>query len=441
MSSDHVNKDTGDSSSVIIAAVVSTLVGTVILTMCYVLNVPSWLLVLGIIAFIAVVIASIVWALKRDKRKNYARSGKLARLLAKAIKQKTGEKPIDKLERDIIKACEGDPEAWKGFKMLGELYLARESRNRAKDYFLKAESAFTGETPLEEKTSVWNDIGGIALLNSTFEEAVNYFRKASASDNYKRGLGIMYAFGWGVKADLKVAEELFCAAARAWDTNAVQNLYEVRWRMTVSTSDETVQGYLDYMRNCYCGRGYRQGVYALKESARKGYAPAQYELGTLYQNMQYGEDRPGERKKEAFRYLRMGAEQGYLPAIHNLGILIQQDIVDPVKGDIYAPKVPGSALYDTEVVKFCSEEGHKLIIRAAEAGYAPSQHSIAIRYLFGSRDALGIQEYNLVPKDEQIGMEWLKKAIRQGYKPALDTYGGINYLAGITTESSRTDSY
>ena len=385
---------------------------------------PIWAIT---VATIAIITVFAVLGESLAKKSSLANDPGLARLIAKSIRLRTTKDDTSDLEKKIAGACAGNPEAWKGYKALGELFLARENRSMAKEYFMKADGEMTVNDRSQDRCLIWNTIGGIAMAQGRNEEALEYFMKAASVDSsFYRGPGLMYEFGWGVGLDLLKAEQLMTYSVVAGNSFAIPNLYEIKWRRDRNDSRDKWQGYADYMYGCHCGRTPVSGASSLRESARNGYAPAQFELGVMYQSGQYGEDMPTKRR-EAFKWLKASADQGFLPGVHNLGLLVQQGIFDPEKGDIYTPSVKGTMLYDKEIIRHCAVEGHKLLLSAAQAGYAPSQHSVGMRYILGSDDATGTQDYKLFEKDSDKALVWLRRAADQGFKAAkedLDKYFG-----------------
>lgn len=334
---------------------------------------PIWLTILAtlVLAFATAQLSQTI-----GKRLSFASDKSLSRLLFQADKLKNSNAETDKVERAIVAKCQNHPEAWKGYKMLGELFIVRGNRNRAWDYFLRADKEFPESVSDSERAAVWNEIGGVAMASGRKEDAEAFFQKASEVDpSYYRGLGILYSLGWSEGKDADKALACFAKAISGGCDAAVANLYELRWRVSNDVDKYALDRFLDYLMCCHGGRGYRAGVHALKESAARGYVPAQFELGTLYQHAQYGDDTP-TRRKEAFRWLKSAADQGYLPAIHNFGFLVQQCVIDPVKGDIFRPAIKGTILYRRKDIDYCAAQGAKLIRRAAEAGYEPSRRCL-----------------------------------------------------------------
>lgn len=381
------------------------------------LHIPIWITV---IAPVIVITALTILAENLKKKSAFADDSRLSSLIYEAILLKTKKGDTEEIEKKLSAACEGHPEAWKGYRVLGELFLVRENRSKAKGYFQKAEKSFPAKGPSSDRCGIWNNIGAIALEAGRGDEALAYYLKAAEAEPfYFRGPGLMYEFGWGVPEDPVGAEWMFLKAVKSGNGEAIANLYELLWRNEKDIPRNLWQGYSDYMRNCHCGRTPVVGAASLRNSAQMGYAPAQFELGTLFQNGVLGEDVP-KRRREAFKWLRASADQGFLPALHNLGFLVQQCIFHPEKGDIYQPRVKGSLLYDKETVKYCAQEGHKLILRAAEGGFPPAQHSIGLRYILGGQALTGEEYRDVFEKDDAKARQWLEKAARQGFKPARD---------------------
>lgn len=354
---------------------VGVLVGVAVCTVCFFMDVPFWP---NVILTSAIVIVTVIVAVRMEKKHSYAKDGSLSALLDKAERLKTSTEPTDEVEQAVRARCEGHPEAWKGYRKLGELFILRGSRNKALECFLKAEQLFPEGASPEDRAAIWNEIGGAALASGKGAVAAEYFRKASeVNPTYLRGLGLMYAFGWEVETDTSKATVLFDRAVREGCETALSNLYELRWRLNNGVEKNTLERYSEYMMCCHCGRGYKAGMTALKDAASAGYAPAQFELGTLYQNHQYGDDIQTQRR-EAFRWLKAGADQGFLPALHNLGFLAMQQVVDPVKGTVYEPKIKGTLFYNQADIDHCTEEGRAILMKAARAGYGPSKKFLGL---------------------------------------------------------------
>lgn len=237
---------------------------------------------------------------------------------------------------------------------------------------------------------------GLMRLGSYQAALKDYEYVAQNNPFYSREYAMIYEFGWGVERDLEKSCQLYEQAARHGNDLAVVNLYENRWRMAhpVPSAD----GYAEYMKKCFSQEGYMAGVPELTASAEAGYAPSQYELGTLFKEGLLG----ANKRAEAFTWLKRGADQHYLPAMHNLGFLEDYNV------------------------------GMAIILEAAEQGYAPSQHSIGCSYWQrlnrddatkavdeDSRRSLSQEERDKLTEESKL---WLKRAIDQGYKNAVNSY-------------------
>ena len=110
----------------------------------------------------------------------------------------------------------------------------------------------------------------------------------------------------------------------------------------------------------------------LLQSARQGYAPAQYQLATRYRNRKGKQD-----LVEAFKLMSEAAEQGYLPAQVVLGNMY--DSGEGVEKD-------GGKAFD-------------LWLEAAEQGHASAQYNLAFKY----------PKEEGVDQDEEKAIEWKLK--------------------------------
>ena len=381
------------------------------------MELPVWI---AVAAPVVIITVFTVLGEKLDKKESFSEDRRLSRLIHEAVRLKTSTEDTEGIEKSIVAACDGHPEAWKGYRVLGELFLMRGNRSKARDYFLKADNALPANDKSPERCAIWNNLGAIALMMGRGDEAIQYYLKSAAVvPSFFRGPALMNEFGWAIPQDVIAAEWMYRKAVEAGNSEAIANLYELLWRESKGLQRDLWQGYADYMYGCHCGRTPVSGASSLIGSARKGFAPAQFELGTLYMNGLYGEDVP-TRRREAFKWLRASADQGFLPALHNLGFMAQQAIIDPEKGDIFEPSIKGSLFYDKDIVRHCALEGHKLILTAAEEGFAPSQHSIGMRYILGGQNLADGEYRGLFEKNPTKAKSWLEKAAAQGFAPARE---------------------
>ena len=179
---------------------------------------------------------------------------------------------------------------------------------------------------------------------------------------------------------------------------------------------------------------YRQGNYAtaLQEFlplAEQGYAPAQTNLGVMYQNGRG----VSQDYRQAVEWYRKAAEQGYAQAQTNLGFMYEKGR-GVAQGDRQALEwyrkaaEQGYARAQTNL-GFMYENGRRVAQddrqavewyrKAAEQGYARAQTDLGVMY----RDGRGVSQ------DDRQAVEWYRKAAEQGYAIAQNNLGFM-YRAG-----------
>lgn len=371
-------------------------------------NFSSGLLVFLSILSIVILVIVVFWDTKRQTRRKLHENDQLSQLIYR-VKRIEGGKSVGleqmvELKQQLLAFAEANPKLeGEAYRYLGDLAFAMMETENSLKYYAKALDKL--ERDSDDYLYVFNRYAAGMLRVRYYAEAFREFESlANTKPFYSIGLAAMYEFGWGIEPDLEEASRLYKQAMLEGNDLAVMNYYEVQWRMSNPVPDPYKDGYAEYMLKCNDLEGYKAGVPALMESAKAGYAPAQFELGTLFMQRNLGRN----KRAEAFHWLRLGANQNYLPALHNLGFLVQIGCMDPIKGDINKPKIPGTLLYDDKVRFSSYESGMALIQQAADAGYPPSQHSIGATFLrAGNHDSAKV---------------WLKRAANQGYKQAKEDY-------------------
>lgn len=124
----------------------------------------------------------------------------------------------------------------------------------------------------------------------------------------------------------------------------------------------------------------------IERQAHRGDREAQFKLGMAYQ---LGGDDVKAEESKAMLWLSRSAEQGYNPAIAAYGIAL------------YKAGQRSQSMYWIKV--------------AATNGDARSQYLLGVEYWTG----------DVVKKDDQAALYFLKKAGEQGLKPAQDSYNDI----------------
>ena len=167
------------------------------------------------------------------------------------------------------------------------------------------------------------------------------------------------------------------------------------------------------------GRGvpknYKQAIYWLQKAAKQGNDLAQYALGRMYQ---LGQGVP-QNDKQAFEWYQKAAKQGYAPAQYILGAMYElgQGVPKNDKQAIYwlqkAAK-QGDALAQSDLgamyqlgqgVPQNDKQAFEWYQKAAKQGYAPAQYLLGMIYELGQG----------VPKNDKQAIYWLQKAAKQGY--------------------------
>ncbi len=135
-------------------------------------------------------------------------------------------------------------------------------------------------------------------------------------------------------------------------------------------------------------RNYAEAVKWFRKAADHGYAPAQSNLGAMYE---HGLGGLLKDSSEAMNWYRKAADQENAKAQYNLGRMYQRE------------KVPAEAL--------------KWYLKAADQGYAEAQHNLGVMYGTGEG----------VEKSDVEGVKWYRKAAEQGYAPAQSNLGTSYY--------------
>ena len=381
----------------------------VVLSLCLLVwNISGTGLVLVLLLLIVVLVLLIVWVTVKQQRRQLHGNDQLSRLVHSVKRMEAGkvfsEAKVNRIRETLLTLAKGNPDLQgDAYRYLGDLEFSLKNTEDSMKHYVKALDYLKQGS--EDYYYVFNRYAAGLLRVGAYVEAYREFEYvANINPYYSVGLAAMTEFGWGMDPDLNEASRLYKPAMLAGNEQAVMNLYEVQWRMTHPVAIFGKDGYAEYMLKCNSQEGYQAGVPSLTESAEEGYAPSQFELGTLCMQGSLG----ANKHAEAFRWLRLSADQNYLPALHNLGFLIQRRCMDPVEGDINKPKIPGTLFYDDKVRWSSYQSGMALLKKAAEAGYPPSQHSIGATYL---REG-----------DRASAKIWLKRAADQGYKKAQDDY-------------------
>lgn len=243
-----------------------------------------------------------------------------------------------------------------------------------------------------------------------FGKALAYFAEAAEyNPSANSQVGEIYEFGVGCDIDPDMAMEAYTEAIingsdyyakyysteyfvnqisnDALDTIAFNNFKEgiLQHSMGMERLD------YDKMKEC------------LTVAAERGYAPAQFELGTRYKKGDFPEISPSDNIKLAEEWLKKAADAGYVPAMHNLA-------------NLYEVGVKGVATSEGRIKALPYYE------RAAMEGFPPSQCALAVYYYMG---------FGEKAKNYDAAEFWLEKSADKGYKLAKQ------YLDNLRSEKER----
>ncbi|MDB6166795.1 MAG: hcpC [Lacunisphaera sp.] len=160
-----------------------------------------------------------------------------------------------------------------------------------------------------------------------------------------------------------------------------------------------------------------------KQAADKGYAPAQFNLGLVYE---LGRGLPAD-ERQAFKYYLMSAEQGFAAAQFNVGNMysagrgIGQDLFEAnlwykqaaEKGILEAQFNLGLAYEAGRGVKKDEVQATRWYKQAADRGFARAQYNLGLLL----EDGRGVR------KDETMAATLYRAAAEQGFAPAQNNYG------------------
>ena len=165
-------------------------------------------------------------------------------------------------------------------------------------------------------------------------------------------------------------------------------------------------------------------------AAEQNYAPAQYRLGTLYADGDYGIEKD---PTIAVQWFRLAAAQNNSDAQHQLayclatGEGVEQNQEEAAKlwqelaleGDAAAQYSLGSLLSDNNYAGYKPEEGMELLRKSAEQNYVSAQRTLGTLYYYGHYHG----REDIIKQDWQKARIWLHKAAEQGDYVAQYTLG------------------
>ena len=217
-----------------------------------------------------------------------------------------------------------------------------------------------------------------------YAEAVRWTRKAAEQGlaDAQYNLGVAYFNGNGVPKDESEALKWHSKSAEQGNAKAQAALEELKTAQPAPPPQQTPDELFNLGCQCVEKKDYTNAVKYYQQSADKGHAGAQNNLGNCYY---YGQGVSLDYTK-AVEWYRKAAEQGDADAQYWLG-------------DCYE-KGRGIAKYP--------EEAAKWYLKAAEQGNAEAQYNLGGCYYNGAG----------VPQDMIKAVEWLGKAAQKGHVKA-----------------------
>ena len=218
---------------------------------------------------------------------------------------------------------------------------------------------------------------------------LGYFWEAKYAES-QFNLGMMYEKGRGVPQNNVRAYVWYYFAAENGVEKAIKNRDIVAGRISPSQMTEAQYN---------LGLGYKSGTGVegddakamkwLRRAAEADFAPAQYHLGGMYEELGFGlpDEEALRNVREAVRLVRLAAEAGYADAQYELGKMYNEG--------------------GRGVPRYCVEAA-KWFILAAEQGYIHAQNTLAKMY----------DEGGCVREDWYLAYMWYDIVANQEHEPA-----------------------
>ena len=305
---------------------------------------------------------------------------------------------------------EGDPTAEYLYgRMLEQGAGVPRDLDQAVAHYRRAAAA--GNLQARQRLEVLSIREGDAAMAEGDSVAVDWFREAAESGdpnaqfNYAHALEI----GWGTRRDEAEARRWFLRAAEA-DHDGAQ--LRLGLMMAVGAGGPRAEA---------------EGVRWIRRAARNGNPLAE----ALVQDLLDGEGPVDDRLAELLARLRPVVWEGEEAALERLEMLLlaregagntppagieerpSTETAVAGGGTAPAPAAPSVTLPDTVFRLVVSDPGHLRDViaayrRAAQAGVMEAQFALAVLHLQGRG----------VPRDQERGLEWMRRAAEQGYFPA-----------------------
>jgi TPR repeat protein len=305
---------------------------------------------------------------------------------AKEILESLGKKELKKLTRSE------DKKALKGLERLRDYYIGVAFLGKYKLEVDKNVSASAGAAAIAPSRTTRRrkgDIKDVAVaLTATTSDATFDSLDEKIKEEALYGY---FMFSSNEKVAAKIAQH---SVFKELSYRLSKHLHEQREKVEEARREQEKDAMFNYAGELLFGGGDKAlGRAVLTDLAKKGYAPAQNNLGNCYER---GDGVPKDQERAVDLY-RLAADKGLPQAQFNLGNCYKNGIGISVDG----------------------KEAARWYKLAADQGSAPAQNNLGNCY----DDGIG------VAKDEVEAVRWYRLAADQGHAPAQNNLG-VNYTNG-----------
>lgn len=348
---------------------------------------------------------------------------KLVKAAVKALKEKSGAKELQAVEKEVQNVIAKHPEeTGKAHSYLAEVYAytkSAEIKDDAKAYKLYRQSM--EELPEGDKQLgfVYQNIGiyfqtGKEVAQN-FDSAYVYYEKAQEIDKSNiGGYAQLIQTGLGTNQDPVYALTCYMdgiAAGIDCYANATNLCYVFEQELNGTLDTQAKELYDMYFTKKLEGDNTAAMKY-LKDAAARKYLPAMYDLGTSLYKGDMGE----QDKAAGLDLLKQAADAGYLTASHNYGSFSYEYKNNDGKGH----SIDESMQFYRESMPYYE--------KPAAAGFAISQMALANMYFIG----LGVN------KDMDKAYIYAKAASDQGDKRDQDQWNMWGFNPILIHASAKT---
>lgn len=270
-----------------------------------------------------------------------------------------------------------------------------------------------------------------------YERAIKYYDKQDyvrAAEYFKKlaDEGNAEAMAWlGLCIDRDAAH---VDSAKVWYTDAIEN-GAIEW--FIEKAEEGVPQIQAQLGYCYTNgigveKDENKGLHWTRQSAEKGNARGQFNLGVYFQEM--------NDMEKAVEYYTKSANQGYVYAQHNLGRIYSVNFQDKAKAIYWYEKAANqeyplsqsklAALYLDMDDEYYNRQAFSLLRKAANAEEKSAYNNLGYCYATGKGTNRNIQE----------ALVWFRKAADNGDMIACQNYA-VNAYSIWSSLSYEQKSY